>query len=851
MTQTTTPTTFLTATPDLADDRGDPHYVAAPCQAACPVGTDVPSYIGLIWAGRHAEALEAITATNPLSAICGRVCDAPCEPACRRADSDGPLAIRALKRFLLDTVGPGHALPPVAVTRSERVAVVGGGPAGLTAAQDLAEAGFGVDLYEASDRLGGMAVWGIPRFRLPEGIIQRDIDRILAHCPGITVHLNTRLGADVTLEKLKADHAAVVLTIGATQGKTLGVPGDDRPQVLDGVGFLRRVNAGERPTLPSTVLVIGGGDVAMDACRAARRLPGVETVKVLYRRGTEEMPARRDELKGALAEGIEIVHFTQPVAVVDGADGGLALRCVRTDLGPADADGRRRPVVVPGSEHDIPCGMVIAAVGQTAAGGPPDGTGLIDGDRVASDFATMTTRADPQVFAAGDGAFGGSSIVEAMHHGHRVAYYVTARLDGRADPLPYRTPYRTRRVPIAQDPLWEVTPRQEAPFHGLEVGLSGEVEDTYTPETAHLEASRCYRCDAETASADYTVQAREAIFRMARTAPADLDRQRAMLRERLDHREDPFAGALGGDLDEMVFLPANLTRLVIDPYREDCRTSTHLAGLSLAGPLLVSGVDTAPEDVRRAVAKGFDGAPAAYVGNKPLDGLAWVQTVGVGEAPDPAAAVALIMEPDFTAEPPVPAVPDQARGVRATADTIERAVAWALDYDLDVILLDGTGEGPLAGTLAAELAGPPDLTVVRDAIRALRARNAEESVDLLWFGGVRTGTDVAKLLAMGCTAAVVCAAMGFALGGHVTPAGDAIGYDGDLSPEERGEAARLLLQAFAAECSMMAKCTGKTNVHNLEPEDLRALTLATARATGIPMPGRRVEITPTPLTAVA
>ncbi len=846
MTSTPTPATFLTAAPDLADDRGDPHFVAAPCQVACPVGTDVPSYIALIWEGRHAEALEAITATNPLSAICGRVCDAPCEPACRRADSDGPVAIRNLKRYLLDTVGPGHALPPVPVTRLERVAVVGGGPAGLTAAQDLAEAGFGVDLYEATDRLGGMAVWGIPRFRLPEGIIQRDIDRILSHCPGIRVHLNIRLGRDVSLDHLKASHAAVVLTVGASQGKGLGVPGAERPEVVDGVGFLRRVNGGARPTLPATVLVVGGGDVAMDACRVARRLPGVETVRVLYRRGPEEMPARRDELKGALVEGIEIVHHTQPVAVVETED-DVALRCVRTEPGPPGADGRRRPVTVAGSEHDLPCGLVIAAVGQTAAGPDLDGCGLLDGDRVSTAFATMTTRGDPAVFAAGDGAFGGSSIVEAMEQGHRVAYYVKARLDGRRDPLPYRTPWRTRRVTVAQDPLWEITSRQEQPFHGLAAPAFGEVEDTYTPDAARLEAARCYRCDAETGSADYTIHAREAIFRMARTTQDDGAAQRALLAERLEHRDDPFAGALGGDLDDLVFLPANLTRLVIDPYREHCRTTTHLAGLDLAGPVLVSGVDTAPEDVRRAVAEGFDGAPAAYVGIRPLPGLAWAQTVGAGEAPSPDAAVAVLMDPDLAAAPPPPARPGQARGVRATADTIDQVVAWALAHDLDLILLDGTA----GGTLAAELTGPPDLTVVRDAIHCLRAHNAEESVDLLWFGGVRTGTDVAKLLAMGATAAVVCAAMGFALGGQVMPPGDGIAYDADLSPEDRSQAARLLLQAFDAECAMMAKCTGKTSVHNLEPEDLRSLTLVTARASGIPLPARGAGAVPQSPTAVA
>ena len=174
---------------ELIDDTGDIHYVPAPCQVACPIGTDAPSYLAYIWEENFEGALEAISSTNPFSSICGRVCDAPCEPACRRADSDGPIAIRNLKRFVMDKLGPDFHLPPVEVTREQSIGIVGGGPAGMTAAQDLAEAGFSVHVYEMSDRLGGMMIWGIPAFRLPGHIIEEDISRILKHCPGIEVHL--------------------------------------------------------------------------------------------------------------------------------------------------------------------------------------------------------------------------------------------------------------------------------------------------------------------------------------------------------------------------------------------------------------------------------------------------------------------------------------------------------------------------------------------------------------------------------------------------------------------------------------------------------------------------------------
>jgi len=824
--------TSITAAPDLADDTDQLHYVPAPCQTACPVGTDVPSYIASIWDGDFEKAFEAITATNPLSSICGRVCDAPCEPACRREDSDGAVAIRNLKRYVMDALGEDHALPPVDVSQSQTIAVVGGGPAGLTAAQDLAEAGYGVHIYEATDRLGGMVVWGIPRFRLPDGSIEQDINRLLSHCPGIEVHYNTPMGADLNLADLKSRHDAVVMTIGATQGKTMGIPGEDRDTVVDGVGFLKRINMGERPTLPSTVLVIGGGDVAMDACRVAKRMAGVQDVKVVYRRGPDELPARRDELKGALAEDIDIIYNTQPVSVDDDGRGGLNLRCVTTELGEPDDDGRRRPITVEGSEHDLSCGLVIAAVGQKAESSELASHDLMDWDRVKTDFATMRT-ADPQVFGAGDGAFGGSSIVEAMHHGHRAAYYVKAFLEGRENPLPYSTPYRTRAVDIAQAPTWETTPRQEQTFLGLGTKPSAfaDIETIYGADQAKCEAARCFRCDAETASADYTVRARENVFDMARTAPMDAVRQQALLQDRLITRDDPHTDFTGGHFDDLVFLPANLTRLVIDPYREHCVTQTKLSGFTLGQPVMVMGLDDAPDDVRIAAATGMRETQTAYFGDKPLDGVDWLQPLHNG-VPSADAAMVIIMEPDTTAPPPVRASAAQGLATRATGETIKSVIDYALNQGLDAVVLDGMDDF----SLDRELSGAPDLSLIHKAITHLRSLNAEESIDLIWFGGVRTGTDVAKLIALGANGSMIGAAFGFGIGGHVDADGH-MAFDSDLSTEERAERARDLIGAFSAECSMMAKCTGKTNVHNLEPEDLRALTLITADALDLRLPG--------------
>ena len=330
------------APPEYEDHTAQTHYVPAPCQVACPVGTDAPSYLAYIWEGKFEQAFEAITSTNPFSSICGRVCDAPCEPACRRADSDGPVQIRNLKRFIMDKVGHQYDPPAIPVSKKQTVGVIGAGPAGLTAAHDLCVAGYEVHVYEMTDRLGGLMIWGIPAFRCPPAVIQEDIDRLTKRCPGLKIHLNTALGEGVTLDQLKDCHDAVLLTIGAWWGKRMQIPGEIDDRVVDGVSFLRGINDGERPTLPETVVIIGGGDVAMDACRVAKRLPGCKYVKVIYRRGPNEIPARAIELKGAIEEGIEFIYNTQQVAV-EPRDMELGLRCVKTELGEPDSDGRRRP----------------------------------------------------------------------------------------------------------------------------------------------------------------------------------------------------------------------------------------------------------------------------------------------------------------------------------------------------------------------------------------------------------------------------------------------------------------------------------------------------------------------------
>lgn len=812
-----------------ADQSGQPHYEPPPCQVACPIGTDVGSYVGLIWSGDYSGALEAITATNPFSGVCGRVCDAPCEPACRRANADGAVAIRALKRSVMDALGPDFHLPAIAADKAKSVAIIGAGPAGLTAAQDIAAAGYKVDVYEALPKAGGMMAWGIPDFRLPPEIVEQDVARILERCPGITLHLSTPLGDAVTLEQLRARHDSVLLTIGASAGRKLGVPGDDLPQVMDGVTFLNKVNGGERPQLPSHVVVIGGGDVAMDACRTARRLPGVKKVTVLYRRGPDEIPARHHEISAALAEGIEIVYHVAPAAIVQASGGAVELRCLKTELGAPGADGRRAFRTIAGSDFTVSAGLVIAAVGQKAVSLDLAKHGLMDGDRIATAEADMSTRL-PGIYAAGDAAFGSSTIVQAMFQGHKAAYYVLAALEGEAHPAPYRTPYRTRAAALAQDPAWEKLGRVEPRFLGLRDDAFADAEAGYDAQTAKEQAARCYRCDTETGSTDYSVKMREAIFALARAdaTPADVAR---LTRTRLDARSEPVPAARA-TFDQLVFLPANLTRLVIDPYRESCKTATELtADLKLDHPMLVGGLDAAPEAVKAAAATAIAQSGSAYMGRSPIGaGVPWLQILPPGATALAGAALVLAVgTPHAAPVKPALAHPGQSWGVIVNATHLDAALDLAVTEGADLVVLDGTGVLPADW---ADLGGAPDLSLLSAAIAKLRAMKAEERFPLLWFGGLRSGTDMAKAMALGANGGIACTAAAIALGG--TP--QASGVEFNPLDDAAGSLARFL-KAAVSECSMMARCTGKTNVHNLEPEDLRTTALEAQCATGIVMAG--------------
>ncbi len=440
---------------------------------------------------------------------------------------------------------------------------------------------------------------------------------------------------------------------------------------------------------------------------------------------------------------------------------------------------------------------------------------------------------DPKVFAAGDGAFGPSAIVTAMGHGHRAAYYIRAYPRGKKQVAPHAflPPCRSS---VAQDPLWEKLNREEPVFCG--VGRTSRplrrVRPTYDADQAKRQAARCLRCDAETGSADYNRRTRDHMHMMARTEPGDTERLRTILRQRLRPRDNPFPEDRKPNLDDVVFLAAGLTRLVIDPYREACDTATSIGRLTLRLPYLATGFDGAPDEVRQGLATALAEGGCAYVGEKPLDPrVPWFQLVGPeGKPSKGAAAVVYLLGSKYRAVKPTGLKKGQIAGLAVQAPALERAIPYALESGFEFLLLDGTSgiEKPFV-----ELEGPPDLSVVRDAIKILRGMNREEDIALVYFGGLRSGTDVAKMLAMNANAGVFGVAMGLALGANIQRG--VLAYPAGRGVDEIAKAGSNWVKGTVQETAIIARCTGKTNVHNLEPEDMRTITLATREALGIPL----------------
>jgi heterodisulfide reductase subunit A len=475
-------------------------YDRAPCVQTCPAGTNVQGYVALVRGGRYREAVHLIMEKIPLPGTIGRVCPAPCETACRRAEVDSAVAIRNLKRFAADQVDLSELPLPQIADRPEKVAVIGSGPAGLTVAYYLRLKGYRITLFEALDRPGGMLRVGIPDYRLPAAVLDKEIDYILRH--GIELRTGVRFGTDLSLQDLREEgFAAVFFGIGAHESLRLHIPGEDEAEgVVDAVGLLRDVNSGRKELPGRQVVVIGGGNVAIDAARTVKRL-GAEKVTVVYRRSGQEMPAYPEEIEGAREEGVAFSYLTAPARVFSRDERVTGLECLRTELGPPDASGRRRPVPVEGSEFLIACDAVIPAIGQKidvqwAAKEP--GLKLTSRNTFEVDPQTHQTGI-PDVFAAGDSVTGPATVIEAVAAGHKAVAAIDHFLRGEnlysnAEGAAVEKPQESNWKQIPE----EVTKQPRAASVHLDpierAGNFDEVDGNFSEEEARREAARCVNC---------------------------------------------------------------------------------------------------------------------------------------------------------------------------------------------------------------------------------------------------------------------------------------------------------------------------------------------------------------------
>jgi NADPH-dependent glutamate synthase beta subunit-like oxidoreductase len=475
-----------------------PRYVpkTPPCTGGCPSGADIRTWMTTIAQaeayGRSSEeawriAWEKIVERNPLPAVCGRVCPHPCEDACNRQGKDGAVAINAMERFIGDyAIAQGLQLSRLTTEqRSECIAIIGAGPAGLSCAYQLARRGYPVTIYEAFNKPGGMLRYGIPRYRLPRAVLDAEIQRILDL--GVKLECNCAVGQHVSFEQLRREHKAVFVGIGAHRALRLGIPGDDAPNVFTGTGFLNLVNSGEKVEIGSKVLVVGGGDTAIDSARVSKRL-GAD-VTILYRRTRAEMPAIAPEIEGALEEGVKIEFLAAPVEILLKDGMAVGATCVRMDLGQPDASGRPRPMPRAGSEFPIEATAVIAAISQE-----PETAGLeeVAGGKRFIPAKDGVVPGQEGVFTGGDD-IGLGLVTVAIAQGRFAAEAIEAWINGKTieqpAPVPCITPDRVKLdwyKPAERHHRSHVAVAEREPATEVQLGLD---------EAAALEESkRCMSC---------------------------------------------------------------------------------------------------------------------------------------------------------------------------------------------------------------------------------------------------------------------------------------------------------------------------------------------------------------------
>jgi len=476
---------------DLDVKRAEREAALVPCIHACPAGIDVPRYVRLLAEGKSAEALAVVREKVPFPRVLGRVCFHPCETVCRRGQLNEAIAINALKRFAAERDSrPRQMETGKANPTGKKVAIVGAGPAGLTAAYYLAKLGHSITIFEALAEPGGMMRVGIPRYRLPREVLDSEVEEI--RNAGVEIKVNSKVESLDSIWERGYD--AVFLAVGAHQGIKMKVEGEDSPGVIECISFLRDANQGKEVKLGNKVAVIGGGNAAIDAARTALRL-GSGEVTVVYRRSREEMPANPEEIEGALEEGVDVLFLAAPKRISE-SNGRLVMECLRMELGEPDASGRRRPEPIEGGEFEMDFDTVIAAIGQMP--GIPDDIPLdvVAGGRVKVNPETLATSVNG-VYAGGDAATGPASVIEAIAAGRRAAASIDKYLGGSGDIEETLAEAAEVNPWLGRDEGFGDRHRVVMPCLpvGKRKGDFSEVALGFDEAMAVEEAARCLRCD--------------------------------------------------------------------------------------------------------------------------------------------------------------------------------------------------------------------------------------------------------------------------------------------------------------------------------------------------------------------
>ena len=480
----------------VAGKSGAEKQQTSSCKVACPAHIDVQGFVSLAVKGKFREAIQLIKLASPFPSICGRVCPHPCESECEREQIDKPVAIHAIERFLgdLDLKAKRRFVPEIKGRKKEKVAIIGSGPAGLTCAYYLAQEGYQVTIFEKAKVLGGMLRTGVPSYRLPRHVVEAEIKMI--RNMGVTMKTGVEVGKDKTIAQLRQDgFKAFFIAIGAQESVRLGVPGEELKGIHRGLDYLRQLNLGKPIKLGNKVAVIGGGNVAMDAVRSARRL-GSEKAFILYRRGLEEMPSTPEEIKQCREEKIPIKTLTQPVRFIPNNGRVKAIECVKMRLTEPDESGRRKPEPIPHSEFTIKVDAVITALGQESDWcclTPECACTLTEWGTMKIDSLTLQSE-DTDIFAGGDAARGPKTVIEAIADGRQAAISIDRYLTGRNLRLSRDMPLRAIKEP--QIGKYDRTIRAPMPY--LEpkkrVKNFNEVQKSLTKGATVQEAKRCISC---------------------------------------------------------------------------------------------------------------------------------------------------------------------------------------------------------------------------------------------------------------------------------------------------------------------------------------------------------------------